>query len=105
MSAEKTVTGVAAIEFEAEKTLKEAREQANKIIANANAEANAVTSQELNLGDVNAECEKIVAQAKEDAAKRVTEAKQRATAIKEGTEQKANNITSKIIMQIMGMES
>ena len=105
MSTEKTVTGVAAIELEAEKVLEEAREKANKIIADANVQVNAITSQELNLDDVNAECEKIVAQAKEEAAQKIATAKEQATAIKEGTEQKVNNIVSRMIMQIMGMES
>jgi len=103
MSAEKTASGIEAIEVEAERILKEARNRASEILLKANEEANRISSSGLALAEARAECEKIVVKARQEADQKVEEARIKASELRAEVGRKMGGIVARLIKDITGV--
>ena len=104
MPAEEITNSVEAIEIEAEKILKEARNRAGEILREASDEASKILSAKLPLDEVKAECEQIINEAREGANKEIDESKRKAAKIGTSTNKKVEGITKRIVVIITGAE-
>jgi len=102
MSAEEMTSGVETIEVEAEKMLEAARSKANEILLKANEEASKILSAKLPMDEVETECERIIAKAREEADKKVKDSRGKASEIKTEVGNKADKITRRIVSNITG---
>ena len=105
MSAEEMTSSVEAIEVEAERILKEAKNRANAILVKANEEANKILSSELPMDEIKAECQKIIHKAREEADKKVEDSRKKASEIKPEIGNKVDKITERIVNNITGVKS
>lgn len=104
MSAEEMTSSVESIEVEAEKILEEARSKASEILLRANEESTKILSSELPLDEVKTECEQIMLKAREEADKKVAESKKAASKIRTDIGRKVEEVTSRIVSNIVGAE-
>ena len=93
---------VKVIEDEADRILASAREQANEILLKARDEATQITSAELSLDDVKAQCRDIVSKANQEAGQQIENARRQAETIKTGAAERVGAISNRIIKIISG---
>jgi len=102
MSVEEITSGVETIEVKAEKILEEAQSKANEILLKANEETSKILSAKLPMDEVEAECKRIIAKAREEADKKVKDSRGKASGIKTTVGNKAAKITKRIVSNITG---
>jgi cell division septum initiation protein DivIVA len=97
------ITGsVQAMEEEATRVIEEAKAKAADILQKAREEARKMSSAELPLDDVKAECEKIVKDARQTAEAEMKEADKAAAAIKSGASGKADGYAKSMVSIVLG---
>ena len=103
MSSDQTTSGIANIELEAERILKEARDRAGQILLKANEEAARIASSGLALEEAKAVSIAITEEAKEEAERKVEEAKVKASEIRAAVDRKMPGIVSHLVDEITGV--
>ena len=103
MSSDQTTSGIANIELEAERILKEARDRAGQILLKANEEAAGIASSGLALEEAKAVSIAIIEEAKEEAERKVEEAKVKASEIRAAVDRKMPGIVSHLVDEITGV--
>ncbi len=97
------ITGsVQAMEEEAARVLEEAKSEAADILQKARDEARKMSSSELPLDDVKAECAKIVKDAEQKAGAEMKQAETRAADIKAGMADKASQYAKELASIVLG---
>ncbi|MFH0847365.1 MAG: hypothetical protein V1894_04845 [Chloroflexota bacterium] len=105
MAQEKTVSGVAAVELQAEEMLKKARLQASEILVRADEEIKRISASEIALAPVVAEYNKMLESARKEADKGVAESRVKASAIKTSVAGKIAGVVARIVNEVAGVAS
>ena len=97
------ITGsVQAVEEEAARVIEEAKAKAGDILQKSRDEARKMTSEQLPLDDVKAECEKIVKDAQQKAEAAIKQAEKHAADIKSGTVSKTDEYARLMVNAVLG---
>jgi len=102
---ENIASGVKSLETEAEKIIEEAKAGAHDILLRSRKEAEEILSAEFPLDDARAECDRIVAGAREEAENRVELSKEKTSEISTNANKKIEKIVERIVDIIIGTES
>ena len=102
---ENIASGVKSLETEAEKIIEEAKSMAQDILLRSRKEAEEVLSAEFPLDEVRAECDSIVAGAREEAENRVELSREKTSEISANTDRQIERIVERIVDIVIGTES
>ncbi len=93
------------IEVEAEKILESARSRANEILLKAKEEANKISSSELPIDEVKAECESITRRAREEANQKIKASLVQSSEVRTRADEKVDEIVELLVNIITGAKS
>jgi vacuolar-type H+-ATPase subunit H len=102
---EEVNSNVETIEVEAEQLLESARSRANEILLKAKEEAKKISSSELPMDEVKAECDGIIRRAREEANKRIEESLLETSELKTRADEKVDKIVKRLVSIVTGVTS
>jgi len=102
---EEVTSSVETIEVEAEKILESARSRANQILLKAKEEAKKISSSELPMDEVKAECESIRRKAREEANKKIEASLLESSEVRARADEKVGEIVERIVNIVTGAKA